>query len=495
MRTRFALGLLVLLAGCSSDGSSNIPSVPVLPWGSFRHDGLNSGVGAGINRNQGEGNTTAFITAASLGGVTISTPAIDSNGNLYIGTETGVASFDPQGMLRWRATECLSLADGSQTAIGRVRSSPTVTPGNVIVFGSDGAGTAGGAVFALEQGARNSVSCMWAFRPPDAAAPFTVASSPAVQVDPLDLSLLAAISGGSHGRLQAINGDGTPRWSFPSGMASGELSSSPALTLTGITYVTTPDGLLAAIDFSGRPMWSVVIGVPADAALRPSPAAATTIYAIGAASTLYGVNPNGSLKWQYVADAPLSGSPAFLGQSIEQGTETISDTIVYIVDVTGTVTGVRDATGAVVQLQRCSLLPTQSCRMDSCPPGQGSCNGGTQRCSISNVECTTDTCLPDDGTCTAVTGMVPIAGQPVPVDNSLTVSGDAFVVVGTGDGRLCARGLDGTVPGDDEDPENAWVAADGCLTLGAGLPARSSPAIGRQGAIYVTTDEGLFVIQ
>ena len=35
------------------------PSVPTLPWGSFRHDAANSAVGGSINRN--DGNVTLLL--------------------------------------------------------------------------------------------------------------------------------------------------------------------------------------------------------------------------------------------------------------------------------------------------------------------------------------------------------------------------------------------------------------------------------------------------
>ena len=387
-------------------------------------------------------------------------------------------------------------------------SSPTVTPGDTIVFGSDPSDGSAGAIFAFHQNNNDEVECMWAVRPPNASQRFTVRSSPVAMVDTIDLSLVTVVVGGSDGRLLAINGDGTFRWTFPAGVSAGDLSSSPVLSAGGVAYATTPGGVLAAIDFSGRTMWQAIIGRPPDAPLQPSPSVATTAYAIGGSSTLFGINPDGTLKWQYLPPAPFSGSLGFLSLSFDQDDESMFDTIVYTVSVDGQIAGILDSNGMPFQPQRCfpgqpDQAP-QSCRLDSCMlDGLGTCDSDTQRCTISNIPCTEQSCTGDDE-CMAVTGPVYVSGtlrepgSSVPVATSLAVSADQFVVVGTADGKLCARGLDTNVPGDLDDPLNPWLT-DGCLTLGPETdtpkPTRSSPVIGREGVIYVTTDEGLFAIQ
>src|SRR6266581_2490430 len=100
MRYRLALGFAAVLAACTGGGSSSNPSVPTLPWGSFRHDTSNSGVGGSINQN--EGNVSLLIGQADLPGtLMLSTPAIDRNNNLVLGTSSGVVSVGPDGGMRW----------------------------------------------------------------------------------------------------------------------------------------------------------------------------------------------------------------------------------------------------------------------------------------------------------------------------------------------------------------------------------------------------------
>src|SRR5690606_16614383 len=240
MRCRVAFALLLGLAACS-DSSDGINPVPILPWGSFRHDPSNSGAGVSIERNRGK--VTLLVPAT--GGVTLSTPAIDNDANVFVGTTTGLASYDRRGRLRWSVSECVT-ATGT-TVIGPVSSSPTVTPGHDVIFGSDN-----GYVFALHERGR-TVECLWAFAP-EGGGPLR--SSPQVQIDSLDLSTLGVFIGAANGTLQAINGTGTERWSYPAGAPeAGAITSTPAVNVVsgGGFYVTTPDGLLVSIDGAGRP--------------------------------------------------------------------------------------------------------------------------------------------------------------------------------------------------------------------------------------------------
>jgi outer membrane protein assembly factor BamB len=317
-------------------------------------------------------------------------------------------------------------------------------------------------------------------------------------VDPLDLSLLSVFVGAGDGALQAINGIGTPRWTFSPTTDRRPITSTVAIDPTGPFYLTTPDGVLGAADASGRPLWQISIGTPPSASLQSSPALGTSIYAIGANSALSIVTPGGSVKWQYTPMAPVLGSPAFAQQSIDVGAEVLLDTIIYLADEDGLLYGVRDQTGDIWQRQYCSeAKDVTTCRMDGCPPDKGTCDKTTNRCCVgdtcNDTKCTPDTCDADQGTCVSTPALISVTNDTVKVETSPALSGDLFVIVGTTDGRVCARNLDTTVPGDDADTANPWLS--GCIPLGDGLPIRSSPAIGPGGAIHVTTDSGLYIIK
>jgi hypothetical protein len=340
------------------------------------------------------------------------------------------------------------------------------------------------------------VECTWAFTP----GVQSVRSSAQVQVDPRDLSLLSVFIGTGDGALQAINSNGTPRWTFAPSAERRAITSTNAVDPTGPFYITTPDGLVAAADSSGRFFWQVTIGTPPDASLQSSPGIGASIYAIGSGSALFGINPGGELKWQFNPQATVLGSPAFASQSVDFGSELLLDTVIYLADVNGLLYGVLDTTGHVWDIQQCSnpdpnARTIESCRTDSCAPDMGTCVNNKCTEAVNDTSCTPDTCIADNhGECISKPALVSASsGDPVRVETSPVLSGDFFVVVGTTDGRVCARNVDGSVPGDQNDASNPWL--DGCIELGDGLPVRSSPAIGASGLIAVTTDSGLYVIK
>lgn len=485
MRCQWALVALLGLAACSS-GGDDPNTIPTLAWGNFRHDSTNGALGNGIARNTGE----VTLLLPGVAGSTISTPAIDNSGNVFIGTAAGLVSLNDRGEVRWSIDTC-QLEGGPAIPIGPISSSPTVTPGRNIVVGTDASDGMPGMVFAFEEKSNDRIECLWAFTP--AGPPVSIASSPQLQVDPLDLSLLSVFIGSGGGALQAINGIGTPRWTFAPSGDPRPITSSNAVDPTGPYYITTPDGLLAAADASGRPLWQFPIGVPPITALQASPAVSVSIYAVGGGSALYAINPGGTLKWQYTPRADVPGSPAFAAQSVDVGPDLLLDTIVYLADVNGLLYGVRDGNGEIWQIQRCSLDFEESCRTDSCAPDLGTCEN--DRCTGDSEErCTPDTCVNSDhGTCVSQPALLPVTAGDVTIATSPILSGDLFVVVGTDDGRVCARALDGTVPGDEDDATNPWLG--GCIELGDGLPTRSSPAIGPNGRLFVTTESGLYKIE
>ncbi|MFN8642037.1 MAG: PQQ-binding-like beta-propeller repeat protein [Candidatus Binatia bacterium] len=485
----WALVALLALAACSGGSSDNTRTVPTLAWGGFRHDSANSAIGRGVSNNKGE----VILLYPTKGGTTGSTPAVDNNGVIFLGTRDGLVSLDKDGLVRWTADAC-ELESGQVIPLGPIFSSPTVTAGRDIVVATEATATTPGMVFDFRERSSSVADCKWAFVPGVAS----IRSSAQVQVDALDLSLLSVFIGTGDGTLQAINGTGTPRWAFPA--APGPITSTVAVDPSGPFYVTTPDGVLTAIDSAGRPLWRLPIGAPPAGALQQSPAVGASIYAFGANGALFGINPSGTVKWQYQPQAIVPGSPAFAAQSIDVGSEVLLDTIVYLADENGDLYGVRDQTGEIWDRQYCfEAKDVTTCRMDGCPPDKGTCDAEKNRCCVgdtcNDTKCTPDSCQSGQGTCVSTPALIPVnPDEAVPVETSPAVSGDFFIIVGTADGRVCARNLDTTVPGDKDNPSNPWLS-NGCIALGDGLPVRSSPAIGPGGAIHVTTDSGLYIIK
>lgn len=526
MRSRLALGLAVLLAACSDGGSSG-PNIPTVPWANFRHDNSNSALNGAILRNEGN---PQLVFPVVEGTITLSTPAIDRNGNLLLGTSNGVMSLDQDGNVRWTfegystsgapdppCTVC-TLGTPGCLPVGRVTASPTVSPGDTIVFGTEGPD---GRLFAIEEH-QLDIDCNWIF--PSANEPGVgFRSSAAVLINTLDLSLQSVFVGADDGLLRGINADGTVRWSVATG---GPVTASPTLDSNLNTYVTTADGIIPSVSFSGTPFGTPIsVGRPLDAPFQPSPAVLLDLYAIGSGGSLIAIVPPATRKWGFTppTSSVIRGSPAFAGQSFSQQAETTFDTIVYVVDTQGTAFGVRDANGMLLQLQRCPGGPddphpfTQDCRLQSCEPGQGKCENNNRCSDDDTVTCTRDSCETSDmGTCTLLpyctdvepgvpcsnTNAIPSAPATT-IPASPVLSGDLFVVVGTSDGRVCARTLDNLVPGQTLDsPTETWRDGEGCITLDPTIDptspdasTRSSPIIGQNGRIYVTTDAGLWVIE
>jgi PQQ-like domain len=492
MRFRWALAALMFLTACSGGGSNNTPTVPLLAWGLYRHDQSNGAVGNGIGSNKAD---VSLLYATN--DTTISTPAIDNKSQIYLGLRNGMVSLDDDGGVRWFADSC-QLPSGEIIPFGPIQSSPTVTPGRDIVFGTDATATTRGMVFDLHERSRTVVECRWAFP----TGTESVRSSAQVQVDPRDLSLLSVFIGTGQGALQAINGIGTPRWSFEPSPQRLPITSSNAIDPTGPFYITTPDGVLAAADASGRFLWQFPIGSPSFDVLQQSPGIGTSIYAVGAGSALFGINPGGTLKWQFLPDAEVHGSPTFSSQSIDVDSNLILDTVIYLADVDGEVYGVRDTDGQIWDIQYCSMPANpapdklETCRTDSCLPNMGECINNKCTEALNDMSCTPDTCKSNNhGACISRPAQVNVStGAPVVVRNSPILSADLFVIVGTEDGQICARNVDGTVPGDDSDVDNPWLS--GCIKLlDDPGPVLSSPAIGPGGSIFVTTERGLYLIK
>jgi outer membrane protein assembly factor BamB len=520
MRSRLVLGLAVVLAACSGGGGSSTTILPSPPWGNFRQNNSNGGANGLIDTNTGTLSLPVAIVAAD--GVTplttLSTPTIDLSGNVLIATKEGIRAYAPGCFVfppapaptpagqcpLWTFNQCSPPCSGqacpspTPVTVGSVSASPSVTAGGTVVVGSDG-DDGNGRLFAFQESG-TSTTCLWVFPSGNEGESFTTKSSAATMINS-DLTLAGAFVGSDDGLLRALNPDGTVRWSYSS---AGPISSSPALDSNITLYVTTDDGKLAAINFAGQEVakFPFLIGTLPGEPFQPSPATITTsTYAIGSAGTVYAISPDGSQKWSPPVTLPLppSGSPAFLTQSFNVGPTLTFDTIVYVVDVEGTAYGLRDLNGSVVKVQRCSNSPTLDCMTDSCLPGGGICGSNNvcvcvpgSDCTVSGVACTPDSCLATGGICQVSQGIQSIPGNSVPITTSPAVSGDPFVVVGTTEGQVCARNLDGTVPGQDLTPPTlAWET--GCINLPKAT--KSSPIIGVNGVIYVTTGDALYAIQ
>ena len=202
-------------------------------------------------------------------------PAIGADGTLYFGSTIGSAgslvAVDPGGSIRW-------ILDG----LDRTSSSPAIGPDGTIHV------AAGRHVYAADpQG-----EIRWTYE----ISPRTFLSSPAVTSDG------TIYVGGEDGALHAINGDGSPRWTFQTG---DRIRAPPSIGADGTIYVSSYDGLLYAVDPDGSERWSVVVmrpppGYEGLSANVDSPASVGPDGAIYVLSRgLFAINPDGSIRWHY----------------------------------------------------------------------------------------------------------------------------------------------------------------------------------------------------
>lgn len=228
-----------------------------------------------------------------------SSPALDSDGTLYMGSDDGyLYAINRNGSLKWK-----------YRTGGAVHSSPAITEA-MIIFGSDDGCLyalskngelrwklrTGGSIwssptvfndtiyFGSDDGDLYSVdfdgNILWNFT---SSGP--IRSSPAI-------SLNGRIYFGSDS-LYALNPNGSLAWRFDSG---SEIQSSPALGPDGTVYVGSMDGKVYAIGRDGKEEWIFQTGD----AISSSPAIGPdgTIYFGSRDGYLYAIDPSGSLIWK-----------------------------------------------------------------------------------------------------------------------------------------------------------------------------------------------------
>jgi outer membrane protein assembly factor BamB len=552
MSTRFWLLALLLLSACSGGSGGSSSSFENLDWPAFRRDPFNSGLGgSSIDNNKGEIRFEVALQATD-GAATLPVPAIGKKDKIYIGTADGLVVLDRDGNELTRFLFC-DLANDPDICdapaatcieVGSIDSTPSLTSeGDLIVSATSG------YVFAIRdedvtKTEQTKLNCQWAL-PPAFPPSSPLQSSPKVIVDTIDQAVTSVFIGTNSGWLQALNGNnGSEKWRFPpDGAPLGPLTSTVALSTSGTLHFTAPNGLLYSLDTTGRFLWSARIGVDLGTSIRlPSPSVNVSVYAVGAAGSIFAYNPDGTRRWQFQTTNRVFGSPAFVNQFvtelIDDKEETRLETIVRVVDENGFMYGIVDRNGREFDAKLCSETTDTACTTnldctddetcdlirkctgtdDRCISDEGCgsdqtcdsteeklCSGTNRnrscfddencaadetcilirRCSVTQERCILDIDCPAEETCNSSVRMT-TESATLPMTSSPTLSTDLFGVVGSDDGRLCARRLDETVPDDD-----IWQT--GCITIAPGK-ALSSPVIDLDGNIYVASDEKLYAI-
>ncbi|MFQ5665518.1 MAG: PQQ-binding-like beta-propeller repeat protein [Candidatus Binatia bacterium] len=479
--------LLALLLGaapaCTSGGGGGptVTTVPAPNWPKFRHDQSNSGLGGGlVETNPGAIKWQVEIDQAAPAAPISSSPAVDADGTIYIGTEGGtLAAVDPlDGTLKWSTASCdftggndVHACSAGSHPLGAIISSPAIFTFNsrTSIF----IGSADGRFFTFEDDGVTR-TCSVCFQPVDAdvAPDATITSSRFISSPTFFTSTLTgAVAGiflgaeitvmqgeGSRtlGKLYALNTDGSLKWQFPQPSDAGEIggiTSSPALGVANTLYFLAADDNLYAVTSGGTFKWKFPAGTARDpsAPFATSPLTSTLIYTGTAAGAIVAINPDGTFRWQ-VTSPDQSALVSSLAIGLPAAT---------------TPTPIPTLAPTATQEPAATATPTVT-------PTPVPANQAVFGVTTSGMVIVINTFT---GEIQELTGpLAPIAG---PVMSSPALSADSFLVLGTSDGTLHAVN---TTTGAEP---SGWP-----VRLAEGVAIRSSPAIARDGTVYVGGDDG-----
>ena len=317
-----------------SPQTSSVSSGPMdSPWPMYCHDVRHTG-------------RSPYSTASNPGTVKWkfrteygidSSPAIDENGTIYIGSNEGyLHAINSNGTEKWRfttnffVTSSPAIAEDGTIYVGSwddyfyaiysngtlkwrfyahdtVRTSPAIAEDGTVYFGVLGPGWDKGRIHALNPNGTEK----WYFDTGD-----WVYTSPAIGMD----GTVYCSSNDKH--LYALNSDnGTLKWNFK----RSDYLGSPAIEDDGTVYIPCWDGYLYAIFPNGTMRWKSGIGW--GSGHTPSIAKDGTIYIGG--DELYAIYPNGTRKWAYdpgqyldvtsVSHAISADGTIYIGVSMDTG--------------------------------------------------------------------------------------------------------------------------------------------------------------------------------
>ncbi|MFC1656634.1 PQQ-binding-like beta-propeller repeat protein [Patescibacteria group bacterium] len=216
----------------------------------------------------------------------LSTPAIAKDGTVYFSSLSDyLFALDPGGAEKWKFR--LAITSDTWTS-PLIDSNGTIYIGSAMSFKSgdleDDPSEPTGKLFAINPDGTEK----WNF-----ATQSNVATCPAIGSDST-IYLGNYVPMTDLGRLYAINPDGTEKWHFDTDQL---IESSPAIDKDGIIYVGTLSGKVYAINPDGTEKWHFQTGDGVSAI--PAIGKDGTVYVGSWDAYFYAINPDGTLKWKY----------------------------------------------------------------------------------------------------------------------------------------------------------------------------------------------------
>jgi len=211
--------------------------------------------------------------------ITFSSPVIDNNGIIYIGTVDGTLhAINSDGTEKWRFTTTDNM-DSEMTT-------PSIDENGTIYVA-----TKNSYLYAINPNGTEKwrVGLQW-----------YIHSSPVIAND-------GTIFIGGDEKFYAIFPNGTIKWEFSTGL---NIKSSPAIDKDGIVYVASHDGYLYAFyPNNGTLRWK--IGIAGQISCYSSPAIDDNgIIYIGTRNDFYAICPNGTVKWKHEGGGCYYGGPS-----------------------------------------------------------------------------------------------------------------------------------------------------------------------------------------